>query len=400
MNPEGMIAFRTRQAPSAGKPQWYSELAALRHTTPAALLWYGSAGIRITVVKLLLLRKCVIALVGVLLVSLAAHGARLENLFQTEVDAAGRDAVSRDAALKQALQDVLVRVTGSVAALSDPAAQQIIDRPGRLVEQFRFQETPATVAGEPAQLRLWAQFDGVSLARDIRRAGLPYWGQERPDVLLWLAVDDRGRRYVVSETAESEVTAALMQSAARRGLPLTLPLMDLQDQRAVQFTDVWGGFIAALQAGSERYRPQVILVGRVGHSGVSGGWRADWNLLGAGSNRSWGFHAATLNAAVSRGVAEATEWLASKYALVASGNTTLTLEVEGIRNLGDYARTYEYLVSLTPVEQVQVATATGEQVAFSLRLNAEERSLLQIITLGKVLETVEDPSAWRFRLTP
>ena len=40
-------------------------------------------------------------------------------------------------------------------------------------------------------------------------------------------------------------------------------LLDLQDQRAVQFTDVWGGFVGSVESASQRYRPQVILLGKL-----------------------------------------------------------------------------------------------------------------------------------------
>jgi hypothetical protein len=47
-----------------------------------------------------------------------------------------------------------------------------------------------------------------------------------------------------------------------------------------------------------------------------------------------------------------------------------------------------------------VARVNGQEVEFSLALNSEERNLLQVITLGRVLQAIEEPSAWRFRLNP
>lgn len=227
--------------------------------------------------KPLSVRHCIVCLFALLLLTLTAHAARVDDLFQVEVAAAGRDAGSRDAALRQALGQVLLRITGTAESLSEPSLRPLLKNPSRFAQQFRFRDIPAESPGQPEQLRLWVQFDGVALAREVREAGLPYWGIERPDVLLWLAIDDRGRRYLVSDNSGGRVTHTVSQTANRRGLPLTLPLMDLEDQRAVQFTDVWGGFVGTLEAASERYRPQVILVGKLGHSGSSGGWRGSWN---------------------------------------------------------------------------------------------------------------------------
>jgi len=348
----------------------------------------------------LTVRNYIAWLFALLLVSVTTHAARVDDLFKVEVTAGGRDARSRDAALGEALGQVLVRITGSTESLSKSTLKPLFKNPSRFAQQYRFREIPAETPGQAEHLRLWVQFDGVALAREVREAGLPYWGSERPDVLLWLAIDDRGRRYLVSDNSGGSVARSLSQSAYRRGLPLTLPLMDLEDQRAVQFTDVWGGFVGALESASQRYRPQVILVGKLGHSGASGGWRGSWDLLGAGGQQSWTSHAANLEAAVEQGIGEASEWLALQYAVVATGEVVRSLLVEGVQGLEDYARVSKYLASLTPVEQVQVARVNGREVEFSLNLNSEERNLLQVITLGRVLQAIEDPSTWRFRLNP
>jgi hypothetical protein len=77
-----------------------------------------------------------------------------------------------------------------------------------------------------------------------------------------------------------------------------------------------------------------------------------------------------------------------------------SLVVEGIDGIEEYARVYRYLASLTPVDQVQVVRVAPPEVQFDLTLSAQERSLLQVITLGRVLQPEGDPLAWRFRLRP
>ena len=350
--------------------------------------------------KRLTVRKLAFLMLGLMLVSAGVDAARLSNPFQTEVDAEGRDSVSRDVALERALHDVLVRVTGSTGSVNEPAAQALLKQPGRFVEQFRFLDVPAEAPGEAQQLRLWVQFDGVALAREIRRAGLPYWGRERPDVLVWLAVDDRGQRYLVAESAQRAAAEALHQAASRRGLPLTLPLMDLQDQRAVQFTDIWGGFVGSVETASQRYRPQIILLGKLERARGRSGWRADWTLLGNDDQQSWTAHANELGVSIDQGIAEAAEWLAVRYAVVSAGASVRPLLVEGVQSLEDYARVSKYLASLAPVERAQVVRISGQEVEFDLQLRAAERNLLQVITLGKLLQPAGDPSLWRFQLNP
>lgn len=337
-------------------------------------------------------------LLALLIVAGAAQAGRVNTLFQAEVDAAGRDSAGRDAALSLALAEVLVRVTGSTHSLQAGEARNLLKAPGRFVEQFRFREVQAD-DDRAQRLRLWVQFDGVALAREVRAAGLPYWGRERPDLLLWLAVDDRGRRYLLSETAE--VGASIARSAGSRyGLALTLPLMDLEDQRAIRFTDIWGGFTSAITAASERYRPQVVLVGRLEHSSTAADWRVSWQLEDSGNSQAWKGFAGSLNKAVAAGFRGAAERLALRYAVISGESGLRSLVVEDISNLEDYARVSAYLGSLSPVDRVNVSRAEDREVEFNLKLSADEGSLQQLITLGRLLQPISPDNPWRFRLNP
>ncbi len=340
----------------------------------------------------------VVGIAGLLLLPLA-RAARLDHLYEAEVPAAGRDAGARDAALGVALEEVLERLTGSRTALQTAAAASLLEPPGRFVEQYRFNELPATDT-QPKRLMLWAQFDGVSLSRELRQAGLPYWGPERPDLLVWLAVDDRGQRYLLSDNGGQQAADAIRQSAQRHGLPVTLPLLDLEDQRVLQFTDVWGGFFGRIEAASQRYQPQVILTGKLERDSAQGGWRAEWQMADQDNRPSWSSRAGSLESAIDAGVTDAAEWLAQRYAVIATQAGVRTLVVDQVRNLDDYARVSRYLASLSPVDRVDVVRVSEQEVEFNLKLSAEERNLQQLITLGRLLQPTEDPTAWRFHLNP
>jgi hypothetical protein len=359
-------------------------------------LCYGSAEFDSAMMKSLIPRYCVLCMLVLLSALTPAWAARVDNLYQVEVAAAGRSNAAYQDALRDALAEVLVRVTGSPRELSSPAARALLRDADRFVEQYRFRELPALEADGQPRLHLGVTFDGVALAREIRAAGLPYWGSERPDLLVWMAVDDRGRRYLVSESEQGEGNASVTDLASRFGVPITLPLMDLEDEREVQFTDVWGGFFERIQAASRRYRPQAILVGRLESSG--GAWRGSWSLHGAGAAQDWTSRGDDFSAAASGGVGGAAERLASQYAVAGSAASARELVVEGVDRIEKFARAYEYLSSLTIVDGVDVVRVGDGEVQFELRLSAQEHSLQQEIGLGRLLRPVGDPANWRFRL--
>ncbi len=334
---------------------------------------------------------------SLLAVAMSAGAQRLEHLFEVSVAATGRDRQAREAALGRAMENLLVRLTGSRAVLSDAAGAELRKNPGRFVEQYRFIEPPA--GQRRAGLRLWVQFDGVSLERELRAAGLPYWGAQRPDVLLWLAVDDRGQRYLAAENGARPANAVVQQAAQRFGVPLRLPLIDLEDQREVDFTDVWGGFLSRIETASQRYRPQAILTGRLQRRSA-GGWRADWQLLDGAERQAWSTHGDEFAGALQAGIGASAEWLAQRYAVVASAAATRSLVVEGVQDLENYARVSDYLGALSPVDRVNVVRVRQGTVEFNLLLSADERSLRQLLALGRVLRQVDDPALWHFRLQP
>lgn len=353
-------------------------------------------GLRVTGLKKL---SFTLLLVSLFALPMTATAVRLQHLYEAEVDAAGRDTASRDAALAQALEQVLARLTGGGDALQGSVAAGLLENPGRFVEQFRFAEPPASdpTAGG---LKLWVQFDGVSLARELKQAGLPYWGPERPGVLVWLAVDNRGQRYLVSENGDEQLAADVQQAGRQHGLPLTLPLMDLEDRQAIEFTDVWGSFSGRVESASQRYHPQAILTARLERRSAGQPWRGEWQLVDGGTRQTWNTRDGNLTETLDAGIAEAAGWLARRYAVVASAAGVHSLVVEDVRNLDDYARVSGYLASLSPVDRVDVLRVERHTVEFNLELSADERSLLQLIALGRVLRRVDDPSAWRFRLQP
>ena len=330
-----------------------------------------------------------------------APAARLADLYTAEVVVPGRAAADRQAALQDALTEVLLRLLGSTDLLQEPAVRKLAGQAQRYVEQYSYRRgQPESPDAEPPLL-LRVRFDGVALTRALRTAGLPVWGQERPDVLVWLAVDDGRRRYLLSEQSRAQAARALRQAARRRGLPLVLPLMDLEDRRQVKFADVWGGFLEPVQQASQRYRAQVLLIGRL-HRTASGGWQGRWTLVQAGAGpQGWESRGATLQQSVAAGLGESAELLALRYAVRAGpsdADNSGLLRVSGVETLADYARVQKYLESLSPVEAAQLQRVEGDSAEFGLRLNGARRSLQQVIAIGRVLVPAGDGQPGHYRL--
>ena len=328
-----------------------------------------------------------------LLPALAARAAG-EDLARIEVPVADRSPVSRDAALAEALEGVLVRLTGVAAPRALPGADALLDRPARFLRTFQYRQGPE------GGLLLEVTFEPAALEQAVRAAGLPLWGRDRPDVLLWLAVERDGqRRLLASDDEQSAEGQALKAAARRRGLPLVLPLMDLEDRRAIGVADVWGGFVERAVAAARRYGAPAVVIGRVER--LSGGWRGRWTLVMGDEMLSWTSEGTHAEAAIAGGIDGLADRLAARLAVRSGGLDTghLLLEVEGVTGLADYARVLRHVETLDAVRSVRLQRLQAGSMRLELAVDGGPAALARSLALGHVLEPV-DTAGNRYRLMP
>jgi uncharacterized protein len=333
----------------------------------------------------------------------AVQGGQEAGLYEAQVPVASQAAPEREQALRAALAQVLVKVSGDRSAPQRSALAQALANAGQYVQQFGYRTPPEASEG----LLLWARFDADGVARVLREAGLPVWAQRRPVTLVWIAVQDEQRRELVSAGGGvPDVQAALETAAHSRGLPILLPLLDLEDQRALDFADVWGGFGDVVLRASSRYQPEAVLVGRLQRE-RSGQWRARWTLYEGTAGAHWESEG-HLEAAVAAGIERLADDLAARYVAPSGAERgRLALAVTDVMSLEAYARADRYLRELGPVEEVQVLQVEPERVVFLLEVRGGQQALERAIAPGGVLQPLGvmptdgvAPSALQYRLLP
>ena len=169
-----------------------------------------------------------------------------------------QSAQSRRAALRQAMEQVLVKMSGTESVLSHPAVRSALQSPARYLSAYQFDY-------EDGQQYYAGEFSRKVLVELLREASLPVWGQRRPDTLIWLANQENRDKWILREGQPGELTAVIQKASQKYGVPVTLPLMDLTDNSAISVYDVWGQFGSVLNQASERYRPEFIIGARLHH---------------------------------------------------------------------------------------------------------------------------------------
>ena len=333
-----------------------------------------------------LVRTCALMMgIVAILVPASVFPAIFENLYTVTVplnpQAAGGRALRTDADFDRfAMGELLIRITGRRDAPTDPALLDLVRDASRYVVQ----------RGNPDRENLLIVFDSPGLQQALTARNRPVWGEERPLTLLWVAIDGGpGERGILaaspspvpgSQTVEAAAAALrgeLLAAATQRGLPISLPLMDVQDLNAVDFIDVWGNFSERLERASERYAPDAVLSGRV-RLGGEGIETAQWTLLRGGNLRP------LPGVAVRSGL----DGLADLYALEFSGiggATGARLVVSGVESLDDYGRVMSYLESLSVLQSVQLEQLVGTEMTLRVEARGGAPVLNRVLALGDVL---------------
>jgi uncharacterized protein len=325
------------------------------------------------------------------------------GLYRITLPVADRSPETRDAAFQQALGQVLIKVSGNSQVVAQPPVQEAMKNSANYVQQFAYHETQPTsgavgaaAADAPSgKLDLQVRFDPVAIDRLLSSNGLPLWGRERPLVILWIGVSrGNGRRFILGSESDSPHPAAsqaVEQAARIRGLPIFLPLMDLQDQSAVRFSDLSGGFMGPVLQASARYDANAVLAGAVRPSG--GQWRGQWQLEFRNQRQEWGSDGASEAQALAGGIGGAADRLAAVLAVsgLPSGGRrqVVFVQIDGVQQVAAFARIEHLLDKLAPVKSAQLVSADSGELVFRVVPRGQADDVARNLGLIKWLQSMQ-----------
>jgi hypothetical protein len=330
-------------------------------------------------------------LIATLMLAPLAQAETVNNLYEAESPVAGQGSEARAIGIRDAFAQVLVKVSGDRGLLSNADIDKLLARAPGIVQQYRYrmlEEDGATRQADKADRLLWVRFDERAVNRLLRQSGVPVWGVTRPSILIWLGEEQGAARSQVSLERQTRLKALLKRVAYARGVPVVLPLMDVEDRTALPVSDLWGGFESDIRRASQRYLPDVILVGRLRNLGSE--WQGEWSLYLPDRINRWQTRAVSRHALAAEGLQQAADALALRYApqQVTEGSTTLRIRIHGLTRLANYVLVRDYLQSLAMIEQLDLLAADPETVSFLARIQGGREVLERGIQLGAVLEPV------------
>ena len=322
------------------------------------------------------LRQSMSVLVLILLAA-PGHAVVPDDLYAAVVTSSGTSQSAMNAAFDKALSQVLVKVTGRAKSGTE-LRQRLFPNSRELLQQYR----------RLGDNRIYAAFDPGTIRRALDRAGESVWGDERPLVAIWLAVDaGSGQRYLLSDGSDDnggrlgQLRAALLTNATQRGLPVVLPLLDARDLGQVSFGDVWGGFTDRLSTASSRYRSDALLIGR-SNSMSSSDSGVNWTLAYAGQQSTW-------QGSIANAPARVADILAQQFATAAGSEGRVRLRVSGINDMNSYGQLKKYLQSIDVVEAADITQVSIDQIDFDLLIRGDANRLERVLQSSRFLSATD-----------
>lgn len=318
-------------------------------------------------------------------------------LYDVEVAVASQSDADRRRAAGAALTEVLTRVTGLREIPFGAKVDGAIRESERYYVRYGFatREIPRQEGGDViGQTHLVIHFERGTLLDLLRRTGLPVWSADRPTVLVWVVVE----RDVVSSGslgALQEVALNMHRTARRRGIVLTVPLVDLED-KALSVTDLRGRFWTAIMQTSRRYSCDLMLLGRVA-ANPGGGWSSHWELKSPGGEKELGatfVHEGSSAAAVAgEAVHRLADVLARRFAVRGGDLDTIALTVRGAQTVRGYGAVLDYLQSREYINRVDVSAVEPGALHLKLHSRSARDQLVELLLMGGYLSESQSASA-------
>lgn len=305
-----------------------------------------------------------------------------------KVDDKSRD--TRLAASRKALLNVLVKVSGDESADQNRLAQQRTINISDYMLKFEYDEKAN------GQLNLVVKFEARKINELIKELNLPLWGVQRPLVAIWLGIEDNWRRELVTQESYPQLEQLIYDKAGRRGLPVVVPLLDLQDRRLVGIPEVWGNFSEPVEEASRRYSAERSITARMYQEPDSETWILDWRFTNDDlfdSNRLEGDKQQIVGQMIdSLALGLANEYAIDPNAYYEQAAATLTLK--GTQSFVDIELAKRRLQSLSVVTQATIMRKTPEFVEFKLNHTGSVGDLKKGLGLDSAFRDYVDPRAF------
>lgn len=330
-----------------------------------------------------------------------AFAAQVSNLYQAKVPVASQSDQDRGQVVAEALKQTIIKVVGDRQTVNKADISALLADAERYVTRYSYQQINQSLdTASLEQLAVNFIFDAKTLNNALQQINLPIWGANRPEILLWLASDIGGDQRLIGESDENTLSDIIKSQAERRGLPVLIPVMDLEDQTQISFSDIWTGNNSTIQSASERYGARIIVTAQIRGNDAQTG--ISWQALSHENNFRWQSEG-ELETAIGQGIDQLADMLGQRFAQQMGPSQPLSLEIADVKNYNDYNKLIAYFDNLQAVESVNIISMSEQTLKVDLTIQSEVSKFRELLAFDGLLqgsEEMTDNTTEQYRLLP
>ena len=336
-----------------------------------------------------------VVMIGLCLLSLLAgqaHGAvSIDSLYEIRVPVADQSSARRQVAFQTAFDGTLKKLTGNSNVTHVPGVANARQQVARFVRQFNYWELSEAERVQFGQnYLLQVHFSETLLNQVLRDNKLPIWGDDRPQVLVWMAQEQDGQRVMVAPHEQSVERDSITASAKSLGIPVIYPLLDFEDNGELSVSELWGLFDEPILRASKRYRTKAILALTTWPTG-GGRWSGRSLFMLADQVSTGNYTGATIAELTEAVMADIARKMSGLYAVVAgvAPERPVRIQVDNINNVSAYASLMQYMDDLSAVRNITPVRVSGSRVLLDVTIDGTLQQLGSAIELGRNLKRTQ-----------
>lgn len=361
-------------------------------------------------------------IVCLLFLSFNAAAVTVTDLYQVKVPVDDQQQTSRQLGMRQAFQQVLIKISGHQNVLDNPTLAAASQNAEYYVQSFSYHQD-----GFDGQTYLETWFSKTLIIPLMKKAHAPIWGENRPLLLNWLMIEVPSSSSVehpdttalinkINQAAQVGANSGNQADLIRRGqrqlisgqtlhwqqafervftdfgLPTLWPMVDLEDQNSLPLNKLWWLLSDPIYQASLRYQTDSTLAGKL-YQDANGAWQYDGLLFHAGHKQSITAQGESPVATLTSATASVSYYFAEQFAIKSdpmNGRSGVLIAVKKINDFTDYSQVIAYLKSITGVRLVEVGQVNKDTLQLYLNLEGSWDKVQRIINLDDKLSMLQE----------
>lgn len=330
-----------------------------------------------------------LSLIVTFLFCISAQAVVVSDLYEVKLAVANQSDDELQQAAKDGLQQVFIKVSGSIETLENELLLRAADNAMRFVKSYRYSH-------QDDQLLVRIQFSEKPVDTQIRQAGMPIWGHSRPLLLIWQAAEIDQQRQIIN-AEQPQMYQLFEQAMNQRGIPILWPNLDLEDQIALPINHLWGLFRNDIEQAASRYLTDAFMAGKLSQA-IDGSWHYQGFLQLKNDHLDIQLNHTDINLLVHQVADRIASFLAEHYAVADTLNAIgEQVTISGIKNFKQYQQLLEYLNANVAIKKVTVIAVNQDQLTLALDLSTDWQRVWQNLSFDKRLQETDESLVYHWQ---